>query len=54
MCKAFDLQICWQIENSNVINMCRYDKTVDSKVFLTSQLKKCMLSNAGLKIFELK
>ena len=25
----------------NVINVCRYDKTVDSMVFLISQLKKC-------------
>ena len=37
--KAFNLQ--W-MENYDIINMCKYDKTVDTEVYLASELKKIM------------
>ena len=33
----------------NIINMCSYDRTVDSEVFLTNKLKKCILRKVALK-----
>ena len=37
-------------EISNIINVCRYDKSLGSKIFLIiSQLKECMLSKERLR-----